>query len=193
MALNENQKKQFLFGLFGVLSIIVAIQSGSLMQAFYSVSGSGSQKELMKSVSQADLIKAEKGQHFPKIGLDRMDQKSLVSSNPKRDPFDFCSYEEMTDRDRDKPGQVKDDRKEVEANDEPVAPPPPEINIKYAGYARTGDEVRAVFLNDQDIIIGREGEVIQNNLLIWKIRCESALLKCVDYDEQAREILMKGS
>ena len=77
--------------------------------------------------------------------------------------------------------------------EEPAAPPPPEIEMKFAGYARWDDKAIAVFLDDKDLIIGKEGDIINDIYIIKKISYESIVMGYVDYEEQTREIPLKGS
>jgi len=197
MALNAKQKKLFLIALLAVFTTVVLMQLGNIKDIFNLNSRSASGGDAAAPTSYSELQILEEEEYFPEIRMDLLDEASDALSGAERNPFDFG-----TDLDRAKQMELAEERAEQarkmleeqqKVQEEPAAPPPPEIEMLFAGYVSMGEEARAVFLDDKDLIIGKEGDVINESLVIKKISYESIIMGYVDYEEQTREIPMKGS
>jgi hypothetical protein len=68
---------------------------------------------------------------------------------------------------------------------EPVKPPPPPIPLKFYGYsqARPGEK-RAFFLDGEDIVVAREGEMVNRRYKIVRIGVNQVVVEDVQYSNQ---------
>jgi len=197
MALNSKQKKLLLIALLVFLVSVLSMQSGNLKDIFNLGRDSALAGDVAPPTSYSDLQKRKQAEHFPAIRMDLLDDQTGVDSGVDRDPFSFG-----TDRNREEQIRLAEERAQQvkerqeaqqQTQQEPAAPPPPEIEMKFAGFARWGEDAVAVFLDDKEIIIGKEGEVVNDAFIIEKIGYESITMGYVDFEEQTQEIPMKGS
>jgi hypothetical protein len=177
--------------------IVISMQLGNIKEIFNLGEGGASGGDVTPPTSYTDLQRREQEEHFPEIRMDLLDDQSENGSGSERNPFDFGTDRNLEEQMRLAEQRAEQARKMQEeqqmASQEPAAPPPPEIAMKFVGYARKGDESMAVFLDDKDLLIGKEGEVINEAFIIKKIGYESIVMGYVDFEEQTREIPMKGS
>lgn len=68
---------------------------------------------------------------------------------------------------------------------EPVKPPPPPIPLKFYGYsqARPGEK-RAFFLDGEDIVVAREGEMVNRRYKIVRIGVNSVVVEDTQLSNQ---------
>jgi hypothetical protein len=78
----------------------------------------------------------------------------------------------------------------------PPAPTPPTVTFQFIGYVGPANDRVAAFLQNQDTIVAKTGEVIAKDFKIQEIRYESVILAFTDprFQGQSRELpLYRGS
>jgi hypothetical protein len=78
----------------------------------------------------------------------------------------------------------------------PAAPTPPAVTFQFIGYVGPANDRVAAFLQNQDTIIAKTGDVVAKDFKIQEIRYESVILAFTDprFQGQSRELpLYRGS
>jgi|GEM_PF-5316399 len=197
MALQEKQKKVLLASLLLVFLLIIAINSGTLVNMLGLGKSSSTDEEVIPPTSYSDLQRREQEERFPEIQMGQLEEKSQSSDDMKRDPFTFSrapggDRDTQIDLAQERADEMQRKMEEQRQATEAAPPPPSDIEMKFAGYAARDDIARAVFLDDKEVIIGGEGDVINDNFVIIKIGYESIIMGYVNH-EKTQEITMKGS
>jgi len=148
-------------------------------------------------VSPADLEQTVDLSDAPSVRMDLLASRDVGFDQGGRDLFKYgqkpLTAEDLAELERRRLAQEAAERARQEAEkrrreEAAKAPPPqparnvprgpvtPRIDLKYLGYLGPKDDRIAVFVDGQEIVLAREGEVVKDDFRVVEIQYESVVM-----------------
>lgn len=176
------------------IALAVGLGGAALLYFWFSRPGPSS-----SAVAEAAAARAQNAEKAPKVRMDLLARKIEDYNAEKRDLFKFSvrppSAEELRrqrEEEERRRKQMEEDAKrhaeevarmaEVQKKQQeelirnPPKPQPPPITLKYMGFVGPKDGKVASFLDGEDVVVARIGEIVKGQYLVVEIKAESVVM-----------------